>query len=163
MLTYLSKRLLLLIPTFIGITIIAFFIIHLAPGKPTDIMSELNPKITPEARAKLEAYYGLDKPIIVQYGSWVKKLIGLDLGDSFSSDRRPVWDKIKERLPITITINVLAMVIIFSVAVPIGISSATRQYSLYDKVTSVLVFLGFATPAFWLALLLMMLFGVKLG
>ena len=163
MLIYLSKKLFLLIPTFLGITIISFFIIHLAPGKPTDIMTELNPKMTPEARAKLEAYYGLDEPIAVQYGLWLKKLIKLDFGDSFSSDRRPVWNKIKERLPITITINVLAMVIIFAIAVPIGVSSAIRQYSLYDKVISVLVFLGFATPAFWLALLLMMFFGVKLG
>ena len=142
---------------------ISFFIIHLAPGKPTDVMTQLNPKITPEARAALEKEWHLDKPIIVQYGMWFGRLVKFDFGQSFSTDRRPVWDKIKERLPITIFINILAMAIIFLIAIPIGVSSALKQYSLYDRITTVFVFLGFATPSFWLALLLMMLFWVKLG
>ena len=94
MLTYLFKRLLEIIPTLFGITLISFFIIHLAPGKPTDIFTELNPKITPEARERLEKYYGLDKPIIIQYGLWLKRVVRLDFGESFSSDRRPVTQKI---------------------------------------------------------------------
>jgi len=163
MLTYLFKRLLEMIPTLIGITLLSFFIIHLAPGKPTDIMADLNPKITPEARERLEKYYGLDKPVIVQYGIWLKRIVKLDFGESFSADKRPVWDKIKERLPITILINSLSLVLILLVAIPIGISSATHQYSLYDRFTTVFVFLGFAIPTFWLALLLMILFGVNLG
>ncbi|MBI5683219.1 MAG: ABC transporter permease [Deltaproteobacteria bacterium] len=163
MLTYLFKRLLEMIPTLIGITLLSFFIIHLAPGKPTDIMADLNPKITPEARERLEKYYGLDKPVIVQYGIWLKRLVKLDFGESFSADKRPVWDKIKERLPITILINSLSLVLILLVAIPIGVSSATHQYSLYDRFTTVFVFLGFAIPTFWLALLLMILFGVNLG
>ena len=162
MVTYFAKRLLEMIPTIIGITLISFFIIHLAPGKPTDILSELNPKITPEAREKLEKYYGLDKPIIVQYGIWVKRLIKLDFGESFSTDKRPVWDKIKERLPVTILINVLSLILVILIAIPIGVSSATHQYSLYDKITTVVVFVGFAIPTFWLALLLMILFGIYL-
>ena len=162
MVIYFAKRLLEMIPTIIGITLISFFIIHLAPGKPTDILSELNPKITPEAREKLEKYYGLDKPIIVQYGIWIKRLVKLDFGDSFSTDKRPVWDKIKERLPITILINVLSLVLVILIAIPIGVSSATHQYSLYDKITTVVVFVGFAIPTFWLALLLMILFGIYL-
>jgi len=162
MVIYFAKRLLEMIPTIIGITLISFFIIHLAPGKPTDILSELNPKITPEAREKLEKYYGLDKPIIVQYGIWIKRLVKLDFGESFSTDKRPVWDKIKERLPITILINVLSLVLVILIAIPIGVSSATHQYSLYDKITTVVVFVGFAIPTFWLALLLMILFGVYL-
>jgi len=162
MVIYFAKRLLEMIPTIIGITLISFFIIHLAPGKPTDILSELNPKITPEAREKLERYYGLDKPIIVQYGIWVKRLIKLDFGESFSTDKRPVWDKIRERLPITILINVLSLILVILIAIPIGVSSATHQYSLYDKITTVVVFVGFAIPTFWLALLLMILFGVYL-
>ncbi len=162
MLIYFIKRLLEMIPTIIGITLVSFFIIHLAPGKPTDILAELNPKITPEAREKLEKYYGLDKPIIVQYGIWLKRIGKLDFGDSFSTDKRPVWDKIKERLPITIVINVLSMILVMLIAIPIGVSSATHQYSLYDKITTVVVFVGFAIPTFWLSLLLMILFGIYL-
>jgi len=163
MLTYLSKRLLEMIPTLFGITLLSFFIIHLAPGKPTDVLTELNPKITPEARERLEKYYGLDKPVIVQYGLWLKRIVKLDFGESFSTDKRPVWDKIKERLPITILINALSMALILLVAIPIGVSSAVHQYSLYDRITTVVVFIGFAIPTFWLALLLMILFGVNLG
>ena len=170
MLTYILKRLLEMIPTLLGITLISFFIIHLAPGKPTDILTELNPKITPEARAKLEKLYGLDKPVIEQYGLWLKRVVNLDFGESFSTDRRPVMEKIWDtnqplldrRLFITFMINVFAMLIIFFLAVPIGISSATHQYSLYDKITTLFVFVGFSTPTFWLALLLMTLFGIKL-
>lgn len=162
MLTYLFKRLLEMIPTLVGITLISFFIIHLAPGKPTDVLADLNPKMTPEARERLEKYYGLDKPIHIQYGMWLKRIVKLDFGDSFSTDRRPVWTKIKERLPITILINSLALVLIFGIAIPIGVSSAVRPYSLYDKITTVIVFIGFAIPTFWLALLLMILLGVNL-
>lgn len=162
MLFYLSKRITEIFITLIGITLLSFFIIHLAPGKPTDVLTDLNPKITPEARERLEKYYGLDKPIIVQYLLWAKRVAKLDFGDSFSTDRRPVWEKIKERVPVTISINLLSMLLIFMIAIPVGISSATRQYSLYDKITTVGVFLGFAMPAFWLGILLMMLFGVYL-
>ena len=168
--TYLVKRLLEMIPTLFGITLISFFIIHLAPGKPTDIFTELNPKITPEARERLEKYYGLDKPVIVQYGLWLKRVVNFDFGESFSSDRRPViqkiWDEkrplIERRLFITFMINLISMIIILIIAIPIGISSATRQNSLYDKITTTGVFIGFAIPSFWLALLLMILFGVHL-
>ncbi|MBU4320329.1 MAG: ABC transporter permease, partial [Nitrospinae bacterium] len=87
MIAYLIKRLFEMIPTLLGITLISFFIIHLAPGKPTDILTELNPKITPEARERLEKLYNLDKPVIVQYGLWLKRIVKLDFGESFSTDR----------------------------------------------------------------------------
>jgi len=159
-----------MIPTLIGITLLSFFIIHLAPGKPTDVMTELNPKITPEAREKLEKLYGLDKPIHVQYGIWLKRVVKFDFGESFTSDRRPVmqkiWDTkqplIDRRLFITFMINIVSMFFIFLIALPIGISSATHPYSLYDKIATTSVFIGFAIPGFWLALLLMMLFGIYL-
>lgn len=151
-----------MVPTVLGITLISFFIIHLAPGKPTDILTELNPKITPEARERLEKYYGLDKPVIVQYGMWLKRIVKLDFGESFSTDKRPVWDKIIERLPVTILLNTLSLILILIIAIPVGVSSATHQYSLYDKMTTVVVFIGFAIPTFWFALLLMILFGVYL-
>jgi peptide/nickel transport system permease protein len=168
--TYLIKRLIEIIPTLFGITLISFFIIHLAPGKPTDIFAELNPKITPEAREKLEKYYGLDKPVIVQYGLWLKRVARFDFGESFSSDHRPVIEKIwngkkpliERRLFVTFMINLLSMVVILIIALPLGIFSATHQNTLYDKMATTTVFIGFAMPTFWLALLLMILFGVEL-
>ena len=162
MLRYLSRRLLQMIPLLIGITIISFAVIHLAPGEPTDLVTDLQPKVSAQAAERLRHLYGLDKPLHIQYLDWLKRLIRLDMGRSFL-DNRLVSVKILERLPITITINVLSLLLIIIVALPIGIVSATRQYSLFDKVSTVFVFLGFATPTFWLALLLMILFGIKLG
>jgi peptide/nickel transport system permease protein len=123
----------------------------------------MNPKVSAEARARLQSMYDLDKPIYEQYLLWVKKLAVLDLGTSFSPDHRPVIDKIAERIPITIIINVLSMILVIVVAVPLGVLSAVYQNSLFDKITGVLVFIGFAVPSFWLALLLMIFFGVHLG
>ena len=160
---YLVKRLLLMIPLFIGITIISFAVIHLAPGSPIDMATDLNPKATAEVKERMRALYGLDKPLHVQYWNWLSRLVVFDFGVSFSQDGRKVADKILERMPITIFINVTSLVLIFLVAVPIGVLSATHQHSLFDKVTTVVVFIGFAVPHFWLALLLMILFGVQLG
>jgi len=136
---------------------------HLAPGKPTDLQTQMNPKASAEMKERLMKLYELDKPVHLQYWSWLKKLVRGDLGTSFSSDHRPVADKILERLPITITINVLSLLIIIALAVPIGVLSAVHQDSLFDKVTAVIVFIGFAVPTFWLALLLMIFFGIHLG
>jgi len=152
-----------MVPLLLGITVICFFVMHLAPGKPTDLQTQMNPKSSAEMKARLLSMYELDKPISVQYLSWLKKLARGDLGISFSSDHRPVSDKILERLPITIVINFLSLLIIIVVAVPIGVLSAVHQDSLFDKVMSVFVFVGFAVPTFWLALLMMILFGVQWG
>ena len=170
MIQYLAKRLLEMIPTLFGITLISFLILHLAPGKPTDVLTDFNPKITPEARTRLERMYNLDKPIIVQYGLWLKKIVKLDFGESFSTDRRPVIDKIwdrkqpliERRLFITFMLNIITTIVILAIAIPIGITSAIHQNTLYDKITTSAVFIGFATPSFWLALLLMILFGIYL-
>ncbi|WP_305044364.1 ABC transporter permease [Geoalkalibacter sp.] len=163
MLQYLIKRLLMMVPLVLGITLISFVVIHLAPGEPTDLQTELNPEASVELKERLRAQYDLDKPLLVQYGLWLKRLAVLDFGDSFSQDRRPVVDRIAERLPITILINVLSIGLILLVATPIGILSAVRQNSLFDRATTVFVFIGFATPSFWLALLLMDYLGVRLG
>lgn len=162
MLQYLINRLLLLIPMLLGITLISFIVIHLAPGSPTDIQTMMNPKASLEAQKRLRELYGLDKPLYVQYWDWLSRLGRLDLGSSFAPDRRPVWDKIRERLPVTISINLLAMVLILAIAIPIGVIAATHPHSWFDRGTTLFVFLGFAMPGFWLALLLMMLFGVYL-
>jgi peptide/nickel transport system permease protein len=152
-----------MVPLLIGITIICFAVIHLAPGSPTDLQTQMNPRASAEAKERLRALYDLDKPIHQQYLSWVRKLAVLDLGKSFSPDNRPVADKILERLPITLFINLLSLGLIIVVAIPIGVLAAVHQNSFFDKVTTVLVFIGFAMPTFWLALLLMILFGVHLG
>jgi peptide/nickel transport system permease protein len=98
----------------------------------------------------------------VQYGKWLKNMLVLDFGRSFAADNRPVIDKIVERIPITLLINILSLTLILSIAIPIGVLSAVKKDSLFDRATTVFVFLGFAIPSFWLALLLMILFGVKL-
>jgi len=162
MLRYLLKRLAILVPTFIGITVVCFLVIHLAPGEPTSMQAELNPKITPEAIQQLKRHYGLDKPLPVQYLIWMKNLSRLDFGASISADSRPVWDKIRERLPITISINVASMIIIFIVSIPLGVISAVRRGSMLDRAITVFVFIGFSIPGFWLALICMDFLGVRL-
>ncbi len=163
MTAYLLKRVALLIPLLLGITLITFTVIHLAPGEPVDMQMAMNPKVGKEARERLTKFYGLDQPLHVQYLSWLKKLSRLDFGRSFSSDNRPVLDKIKERLPVTLSLNIIALLIEFGLAIPIGILAAVHRDTLLDKGLTVFVFLGFAVPTFWLALLLMYFFGVKLN
>jgi peptide/nickel transport system permease protein len=163
MLQYITKRLFFMAPVLLGITIICFAVMHLAPGSPTDLQTQMNPRASAELKERLRAMYDLDKPLYEQYFIWIKKVAVLDLGKSFSPDRRPVTDKIMERLPITISLNVLSLALILLIAIPIGILAAVHQNSLFDKITSVFVFVGFAMPTFWLALLLMILFGVHLA
>ena len=164
MLGYALRRLVIAIPLLVGITFVSFLVIHLAPGEPAEIQTgDLSIQSDRQMRERLREEYGLDKPLPVQYWNWVKRLSRLDFGKSFSPDARPVLQKIGERLPVTLFLNVVEMLLIIALAVPVGVLSATRQYSTFDKVTTVFVFVGFATPDFWLALLLMILFGVQLG
>ncbi len=164
MLWYALRRLVLAVPLLVGITFISFAVIHLAPGEPVDLQAgNMNAKSSAQARQLLREMYGLDQPIAVQYWNWLGRLARLDFGRSFAPDGRPVLHKIGERLPVTLMLNIAELLIIVALAIPIGMASATRQYSLFDKVTTVFVFIGFATPDFWLALLLMILFGVELG
>ena len=138
--------------------------IHLAPGEPVDLQTgDMNVQADAKQKQILRELYGLDQPLHVQYFRWLNRLIRLDFGRSFSADGRPVLTKIGERLPVTLMLNVVEMLIILAIAVPIGVLSATRQYSAFDKITTVFVFVGFATPDFWLALMLMIVFGVQLG
>jgi peptide/nickel transport system permease protein len=162
MLAYITKRLFLMIPLIFGITLITFVVIHLAPGNPVEVQTEMSLKVTAQAKENMKKLYGLDKPLHLQYIDWLKRFKSLDFGESFV-DGRKVIDKIIERIPVTLTINILSLVLIFIVAIPIGILSATKQYSLFDKLSTVFVFVGFSTPTFWLALLLMILFGVNMG
>ncbi len=163
MLKYTVKRLLMMIPALLGITVVSFAVMHLAPGRPTDMMTDMNPQVTLEAKQRLIELYGLDKPVHVQYVNWLTRLVRLDFGRSFSPDRRPVADKIAERLPVTLALNVASLAIILAISVPVGIWSAVRAGGVFDRAFTVLLFLGFAAPSFWLALLAMRFFGVELG
>ena len=164
MLLYVLRRLVLAVPLLIGITFVSFLVIHLAPGEPVELQTG-DPSIESSAQARrmLRELYGLDQPLHVQYWTWLQRIVRLDFGRSFAPDGRPVIEKIGERLPVTLLLNVIELLIIVAIAIPIGVASATRQYSTFDKVTTVFVFVGFATPDFWLALLLMMFFGVQLN
>src|SRR5256885_8571629 len=161
---YALRRLVLAIPLLIGITFVSFLVIHLAPGEPVESQGgESGTLSQAEMYKRLKEMYGLDKPLHVQYWNWLTRLVRLDFGRSFSPDARPVLQKIGERIPITLLLNIAEMIIIVAFAIPIGVLSATRQYSKFDKVTTGFRFVGFATPDFWLALMLMILFGVQLG
>ncbi len=159
---YLAKRLAFMVPMLLGITLISFVVIHLVPGTPVEMQTSLNPKASLEAQQRLRELYGLDKPLHVQYLDWLQRIVTLDFGRSFSPDRRPVWDKIRERIPVTVSLNLLSLFIILMVAVPLGVVAAYRAHSWFDKATTLFVFFGFAMPSFWLALLLIMFFGVYL-
>lgn len=163
MLAYLIRRLFISIPLLLGILCLSFLMLKLAPGEPTIIQQDLQARATGAQRETLRQLYGLDQPLHVQFGRWLWRVVRLDFGRSYMPDGRPVLDKITERIPITLGLNLLELLIIFFVAVPLGILSATRQYSAFDKSMTLFVFVGFATPDFWLALLMMILFGVQLG
>ena len=145
---------------FLGITIISFSVIHLAPGSPTDLQTTMNPLASADARERLEKLYGLDKPLHVQYVQWLGRLASFDFGRSMSGDFRPVWDKIKERLPLTFGMNVASMILTLFIAVPLGVASAQFKDGVFDRASTVFVFIGFAIPGFWLALLLMYGLGI---
>jgi peptide/nickel transport system permease protein len=163
MLAYALRRLLLAVPLLIGITFVSFVMIHLAPGDPVEMQTGDMPVEAKRAYEQLRKEFGLDQPLPVQYWNWLNRLVRLDFGKSFAPHGRPVLTMIAERLPITLLLNVIEMLLIVALAIPIGVLSATRQYSTFDKITTIFVFVGFATPDFWLALLLMILFGLQLG
>lgn len=169
---YLLKRLFWMAPLLIGISLISFLIMHLAPGDITTTEAGFNPKASEESRQKLRQLYHLDEPLIVQYGLWLKRMGTLDFGTSFASHQRPVFwetkDKqgnvtkgmIQEALPITLLINVLSLLLIIVVAMPLGVVSALHQNRPPDRAITIFVFVGFAVPGFWLALIMMYWLGV---
>ncbi len=151
-----------MIPLLFGITLITFGVMHLAPGKPIDQMTDLNAKVSADTKAKLIKLYGLDKPWYVQYERWATRFVKLDFGNSFK-DGRPAIKKIGERLPASLLLNILSLLLIFAVSLPLGVISSVKQNSVFDKTMTVFVFVGYSIPTFWLALLLMIFLGLKLG
>lgn len=169
---YLLKRLFWMVPLLVGISLISFLIMHLAPGDITTTEASFNPKASEESRQKLRQLYHLDEPLLVQYGYWLKRMGTLDFGTSFASHQRPVfWEKkddqgnpqkglIQEALPVTLLINILSLGLIVIVALPLGVVSALHQNQPPDRAITVFVFVGFAIPGFWLALMMMYWLGV---
>jgi peptide/nickel transport system permease protein len=164
--TYLIKRLLQIIPTMLGITFITFVIIQLAPGNPAMLkiqmgkgQAELGEKTASELIIKqTKELYGLDKPLAVQYLLWLKRIVTLNFGFSYK-DHRNVWDKIAERMPITIQLNLISIFLVYIIALPFGVYSSTHPGSLADKILTVGFFFLYSLPSFWVAMLLIMLFG----
>ncbi len=161
MLRYTVRKLIELIPTFIGITFVIFLIIHLAPGNPINATGGFNPNVSYESLKNMEKIYHLNEPIYIQYLDWLKNFSKLNLGFSLV-DGTSVAKKIAERLPITLLINIITLILSLAISIPIGVISATKKDSFIDKFFTFFVFSGYAMPSFWLALLLILLFSVKL-
>lgn len=148
--------------TLLLVSMLVFGLVQLAPGSPLANADDGLTPLSAEDREALEAYYGFDRPLSAQYASWLARLVRGDLGDSIR-DRRPVADKIAERLPVTLTLNALALLLILGLAVPIGTASALNPGSLADRWSGTATYMLYAVPVFWAALLLQRLFAVHLG
>ncbi len=149
---YLIRRTIYMLITLVGISIISWVIITQAPGSP--IALTLDPKVSPKIIEQMEKNYDLDKPIYQQYFLWLKRLLS---GNLYSfKDGRPVIRKIGERIWNTLLLNLVAMLIIFSLAIPLGVFSARRQYSFLDNLGTLGAYLGISIPSFWLAYLLIL-------
>lgn len=160
---YIIRRIFLVIPLLIGLSIVVFAIIHLAPGDPALALVPQGAAIDPVLIEQVRHNLGLDKPLPVQYGIWLSNVAQLDFGVAYTFNRVPVTDLIGGRLLATIELQALALIIALLFSIPLGIISAKRQYSLLDNFATGGTFLGLALPNFWLALLLQLLFAVQLG
>jgi peptide/nickel transport system permease protein len=156
---YTGRRILQIIPVLLGVSLVVFFMVRAIPGDPAQIM--LGQQATQEQVQQIRENMGLDKPIFVQYGLFLKDALRGDLGDSIVTGR-PVTTELLTRLPATLELTAFAMLIAILVGVPVGVISAVRQYSLLDKSTSVLALTGISMPIFWLAMILVVIFGVNL-
>lgn len=161
---YILKRLLSAIPLLLGIATITFFIVHMAPGDPMDMYLEraLTRNIDPEVIELIREKYGLDQPVHVQYVKWLGNLATGDLGESFRY-HRPVADLIAERIGYTLQLTVLALLFDALFGIALGIFSAVKQYSRWDKSITLGSLVIYSIPGFWLALMLVLVFSVNLG
>jgi len=157
---FVARRLLLLVPILLGLSILLFLWIRALPGGPAE--SLLGERATPEAVAQIERIYGLDQPIYVQYLKYLEKLVSGDLGTSIAS-RRPVTEEIGRRFPATIELAIAAMLFAVAFGVPLGFFAAKRYGSAVDHGSLVASLIGISIPVFFLAILLKYVFAVKLG
>ena len=158
---YIIRRLLISIPVLLGVTLIVFLLLQAVPGGPTASMAN-NPRMTAEQRQRIIEAWGLDKPVLVQYWNWLTAMLTGNWSYSLQSSR-PVGDEIKERIPATLTLMIIAYVVQQLIAIPLGIFSALKRNSLFDKVFTILAYVGYSMPTFWFALIMIYFFAVQLG
>jgi peptide/nickel transport system permease protein len=158
---YLIRRLLIAIPSLLGISVILFTVLALAPGDPFGELAT-NPAVPPEVRMQLRASLGLDDPIHIRYFAWLTSMLRGEWGFSFVS-RIDVDTLIMQRLPTTLLVIGTSQVIALAIAMPVGVLAATRPYSVFDKVANTLAFVGFSLPTFFTGLLFILFFSVYLG
>jgi len=157
---YLIKRLVIAVPSLLGISVILFTVLALAPGDPFGELAT-NPAVPPEVRAALRVKFGLDDPIAIRYFRWIAAMFQGDWGFSFAS-RINVDTLILQRLPATLFVIGSAQVLALMIALPVGVIAATRPYSLFDQISSTLAFVGFSLPTFFTGLLFILVFSVQL-
>ena len=158
---YLIRRLLIAIPSLIGISIVLFTVLALAPGDPFEELAT-NPNVPPEVRENLRKQFGLDDPVMVRYVRWFGSMAKGEWGFSFAS-RVDVDELILGRLPVTLVVIGSSQLLALLIAIPIGVFAATRPYSIFDQVANTLAFVGFSLPTFFTGLLLILLFSINLG
>jgi len=159
--SYVTRRLLEIIPVLMLLTVLLFTLIELAPGDPLLLMFGNNPNATPEEMATLSKYYGLDQPVPVRYVKWLSKVLRGDFGSS-RAYHMPVMSIVKQKIPQTVLLTTLALILSILVALPIGVYSALKPYSIGDYVQTFLVYLGRSMPGFWFGLMTIIIFAVKL-
>jgi microcin C transport system permease protein len=175
--SYFIRRFLLIIPTFIGITVLVFAVTRVVPGGPIERMltdalmsgggggssqSVASTMLSDAQLDQLRVYYGLDKPILVGYVSWLGKVLALDLGRS-TRYNEPVWNTIKRRFPISIFFGVTTLILTYAICIPLGIWKAIRHKTPFDNVSSLFVFLGYAVPSYVVGIALLTFFASRLG
>ena len=160
MITFIGRRLLQIIPVLFGVSLVVFFMVRAIPGDPAQIL--LGQTATPEAVAEVRARLGLDKPVVVQYLLFLRDAATGDLGNSLV-EGKPVTTALLDKFPATLELTLAALLFAVAVGVPVGVIAAVRQYSVLDKITSVIALTGVSMPIFWLAMILVVVFTVNLG
>jgi peptide/nickel transport system permease protein len=159
---YTLRRLALAVPTLLGIVVLVFLLLHLAPGSPVTAMgAESGRRVSVRAAQEMRRQYGLDRPLSDRFVAWIGRVARLDLGESFV-DRRPVSVRIREALPHTLLLNGLALLLTLAIAIPLGVAAGGRPEGALDRVSGVVLFALYSLPSFWAALLLQTLFSVRL-
>ena len=162
MIRYLVRRFLLAIPTLLGIVVLVFLLLHLAPGSPVTAMGgEASRRVSQRAAEEMRRAYGLDRPLPERFARWIGRVATLDFGESFV-DHRPVLDRIGEALPYTLALNGLALLLTLGLSIPLGVAAGGRPEGSLDRASGALLFALYSLPSFWVALLLQALFSVKL-
>ena len=161
MLNYILRRLLIALPSLLGISVVLFTVLALAPGDPFEDLAN-NPSVPPEVRMALRAQFGLDDPVWQRYLSWLGAMVKGNWGFSFVS-RINVDQLIAQRIPVTLAVIGLSQLLALLVALPVGILAAARPYSWFDRIASTLAFVGFSLPTFFTGVIFILFFSIYLG